>query len=100
MSIAVAILGATGYTGAELIRLLDVHPHFEIEHLAAFSQAGKQVSEVLPSIGSQSANMTLAKADDVIPESVALVFTALPHAAAAKSVKKALDAGKKVVDLS
>ncbi|MDQ7004003.1 MAG: N-acetyl-gamma-glutamyl-phosphate reductase [Ghiorsea sp.] len=100
MSVEVAILGATGYTGAELIRLLDVHPHFEIEHLAAFSQAGKQVSEVLPSIGSQSANMTLAKADDVIPESVALVFTALPHAAAAKSVKKALDAGKKVVDLS
>lgn len=100
MSIAVAILGATGYTGAELIRLLDTHPQFNIEHLAAFSQAGKKVSDVLPSIASQSANMTLAKADDVIPDNVQLVFTALPHAAAAASVKKALDAGKKVVDLS
>ncbi len=100
MSIAVAILGATGYTGAELIRLLDAHPHFEIKHLAAFSQAGKKVSDVLPSIASQSASMTLAKADDVMPDDVQLVFSALPHAAAAKSVKKALDAGKKVVDLS
>ncbi len=100
MSIGVAVLGSTGYTGAELIRLLDAHPHFEILHLAAHSQAGKKVSEVLPSIASQSANKTLAKADDVLPHDVELVFTALPHAAAAKSVKKALDAGKKVVDLS
>jgi N-acetyl-gamma-glutamyl-phosphate reductase len=44
--------------------------------------------------------MTLAAADAEIPNEVELVFTALPHAAAAKSVKKALDAGKKVVDLS
>ena len=100
MSIAVAILGATGYTGAELIRLLDAHPQFNIEHLAAHSQAGKKVSDVLPGIASQSADMTLAKADDKIPNDVQLVFTALPHAAAAASVKKALDAGKKVVDLS
>jgi len=100
MSIEVAILGATGYTGAELIRLLDAHPHFTITHLAAHSQAGKKASEVLPSIASQSAAMTLAKADDVIPDGVQLVFTALPHAAAAQSVNKALIAGKKVVDLS
>lgn len=100
MSVSVAILGATGYTGAELIRLLDEHPHFEIAHLAAFSQAGKRVSEVLPGIASQSARLTLAAADAAIPEDVELVFTALPHAAAAQSVKKALDAGKRVVDLS
>ncbi len=100
MSVAVAILGATGYTGAELIRLLDEHPHFEIRHLAAFSQAGKRVADVLPGIASQSANMTLAAADEEIPDDIELVFTALPHAAAAQSVKKALDAGKRVVDLS
>jgi N-acetyl-gamma-glutamyl-phosphate reductase len=100
MSIAVAILGATGYTGAELIRLLDSHPQFEIKHLAAFSQAGKRVADVLPGIASQSANVILAAADAAIPDEVELVFTALPHAAAAQSVKKALDAGKKVVDLS
>ena len=41
MKIDVSILGATVYTGAELIRLLDAHPHFRIVHLAAHSQAGK-----------------------------------------------------------
>ncbi|MCP3671689.1 MAG: N-acetyl-gamma-glutamyl-phosphate reductase, partial [Gammaproteobacteria bacterium] len=39
MNISVAILGATGYTGAELIRLLESHPHFDIAHLGAHSQA-------------------------------------------------------------
>ena len=100
MSVAVAILGATGYTGAELIRLLDAHPNFEIAHLAAHSQAGKRVADVLPGIASQSADMILTAANADIPNHVELVFTALPHAAAAESVKKAIDAGKKVVDLS
>ncbi|MDX8388015.1 MAG: N-acetyl-gamma-glutamyl-phosphate reductase [Ghiorsea sp.] len=100
MSVAVAILGATGYTGAELIRLLDEHPHFSIIHLAAHSQAGKRVADVLPGIASQSANITLAASDAEIPAEVELVFTALPHAAAASSVKKAIDAGKRVIDLS
>lgn len=100
MAISVAILGATGYTGAELIRLLDAHPEFEIEHLAAHSQAGKRVSDVLPGIASISACKTLATADAAIPDAIQLVFTALPHAAAAQSVKAALDAGKRVIDLS
>ncbi|MDQ7010268.1 MAG: N-acetyl-gamma-glutamyl-phosphate reductase [Mariprofundaceae bacterium] len=100
MTISVAILGATGYTGAELIRLLDAHPHFEITHLAAHSQAGKKVAEVLPGISGTVADMTLAAADTPLSEDAELVFTALPHGAAAESVKKALDAGKRVVDLS
>ena len=100
MSTPIAILGATGYTGAELIRLLSGHPEFEIAHLGAHSQAGKRVAEVLPGIGGKLANVTLAAADAELPADVELVFTALPHGAAAESVKQALDAGKKVVDLS
>jgi len=100
MKIEVAILGATGYTGAELIRLIDNHPHFEVAHLAAHSQAGKLAGEVLPGCAGHIANMKLATADAASPESVALVFTALPHGAAAESVHQALQAGKKVVDLS
>ena len=100
MSIPVAILGATGYTGAELIRLLDNHPDFEVAHLGAHSQAGKKAADVLPGCAGAIAAMTLAAADAVLPNSVELVFTALPHGAAANSVKRALDAGKKVVDLS
>ena len=100
MNIAVAILGATGYTGAELIRLIDSHPHFEVKHLAAHSQAGKLAGDVLPGCAGEIAAMTLASADAVLPEEVELVFTALPHGAAATSVFAALEAGKKVVDLS
>lgn len=100
MTIHVAILGATGYTGAELIRLIDAHPHFEIAHLAAHSQAGKRTGDVLPGCAGPVADMVLATADAALPESVELVFTALPHGAAAASVQAALSAGKKVIDLS
>lgn len=100
MTTPVAILGATGYTGAELIRLIENHPHFEVAHLGAYSQAGKLAGEVLPGCAGSIADMTLAAADAVLPEKVELVFTALPHGAAANSVFAALEAGKKVVDLS
>jgi N-acetyl-gamma-glutamyl-phosphate reductase len=97
---AVAILGATGYTGAELIRLIEAHPHFNIVHLGAHSQAGKKAGEVLPGLCGKNAAMLLAAADAPLADEIKLVFTALPHGAAAQSVKNALDAGKKVVDLS
>ncbi|MFC1542261.1 N-acetyl-gamma-glutamyl-phosphate reductase [Pseudomonadota bacterium] len=100
MNISVAILGATGYTGAELIRLIESHPHFDIAHLGAHSQAGKMAGEVLPGVSGKLASMVLAASDASIPEHVQLVFTALPHGAAAESVKRALDSGMKVVDLS
>ena len=100
MKIDVAILGSTGYTGAELIRLLAAHPHFRIAHLGAHSQAGKTAGSVLPGLAGALAGMTLQAADAELPESVQLVFTALPHGAAAASVHAALAAGKRVVDLS
>jgi len=100
MKTSVAILGATGYTGSELIRLLENHPHFEVVHLGAHSQAGKRAGEVLPGISGNTATMILASANATLADEIELVFTALPHGAAAESVKNALDAGKKVVDLS
>jgi len=100
MNINVAILGSTGYTGAELIRLIENHPHFNITHLGAHSQADKKVNDVLPGVASTIGNQTLAAADADLDDDIQLVFTALPHGAAAESVKKALDSGKKVVDLS
>ena len=100
MTIPVSILGATGYTGAELIRLIESHPHFEVAHLGAHTQAGKLAGDVLPGCAGTIADMRLAAADALLPENVQLVFTALPHGAAANSVFAALKAGKKVVDLS
>ncbi len=95
-----AILGATGYTGAELIRLIDSHPAMRIAHLGAHSQAGKLVSDVLPGISGAISGMELAASDTPLPPEVELVFTALPHGAAAESVHGALEAGCRVIDLS
>ena len=100
MTIATAILGATGYTGAELARLIEDHPDLEASHFAAHSQAGRKLHEVLPGYAGSHASTTLAAVDDALPDDVELVFTALPHGAAATSVKAALTQGKKVVDLS
>ncbi len=100
VKIYVAVQGATGYAGGELIRLIEDHPCFAIRHLAAHSQAGKKVSGVLPGISGPTSAMTLAASDAPLPDDVQLVFTALPHGAAAQSVKAALDKGKRVVDLS
>jgi len=100
MTIPVAILGATGYTGAELIRLIDGHPHFDIAHLGAHSQAGRLAGGVLPGCGGHIAAMTLAGSDAPLDDAIELVFTALPHAAAAANVANALSLGKRVVDLS
>jgi len=100
MNVNIAILGATGYTGAELIRLAHRHPHLSICHLAAHSQAGRQAGDVLPGLARELTGVTLSQADDAVPNDVELVFTALPHGAAANAVRRILDAGKKVVDLS
>ncbi|RMH62077.1 MAG: N-acetyl-gamma-glutamyl-phosphate reductase [Zetaproteobacteria bacterium] len=98
--IDVAILGASGYTGAELIRILDAHPHFRIVMLAAHSQAGQLAGDVLPGLASPWRDIKLGHIDDPLPDRCQLVFTALPHAAAANSVQRALAAGKRVIDLS
>lgn len=98
--IQVAILGATGYTGAELIRLVSAHPYMQVSHVSAHTHAGKVVSEILPSIHGPASNLTLASVDDTIPEHIELVFTALPHGTAAKHVARALKAKKRVIDLS
>jgi len=98
--IATAILGGSRNTENELIRLIDAHPAMRIAHLGAHSQAGKLVAEVLPGISGAVSQMQLAAADTPLPAEVELVFTALPHGAAAESVKSALDAGCRVVDLS
>lgn len=100
MTIHTAILGATGYTGAELIRLIEGHPGLQATHFAAHSQAGRQLQEVLPGYAGDAAASKLAAADDPLPQEVELVFTALPHGAAAASVRKALQQGKRVIDLS
>ncbi|RMG92038.1 MAG: N-acetyl-gamma-glutamyl-phosphate reductase [Zetaproteobacteria bacterium] len=95
-----AILGASGYTGSELIRLLDRHPRFRLVHLAAHSHAGKQAGDVLPGLHDKLAALQLVHIDDPLPDDCQLVFAALPHGAAARTVARVLETGCRVIDLS
>ncbi|NLE85676.1 MAG: N-acetyl-gamma-glutamyl-phosphate reductase [Myxococcales bacterium] len=100
------IVGAGGYTGAELIRLIDAHPHLELVYVAARENAGKPLREVIPSTEGVSglADMQLEALEVSDAPEVAkrldIVFTALPHAASARIGGALLDAGAQVVDLS
>ncbi|HEV8389777.1 MAG TPA: N-acetyl-gamma-glutamyl-phosphate reductase [Dongiaceae bacterium] len=94
----VAILGASGYTGAELVRLLSRHPHVAIVALTADRQAGKPAAEVFPHL-QLHAFPTLAKIDDVDWGGVDFVFCCLPHGLTQEVVAK-LPRHLKIVDLS
>lgn len=96
----VAIVGASGYTGVELIRLLLNHPQVEITCVTSRQNAGTSISSVFPSLMGRI-DLQFDPVDlDLIIQKSDFVFTALPHKAAMAVVPDLLNAGKKVVDLS
>lgn len=101
----VGILGASGYTGAELLRLLAQHPLAEVSVLTADRSAGKEIGSVYPQFayGAFGTSLpTLVKNDEVDWESAAsLVFCCLPHATTQDIISALpLSSGLRVVDLS
>lgn len=96
--IRIGILGASGYTGGELLRLLARHPNAEIRAVTANAKAGKAVAEVFPHLG-HLALPTLGRIEDVDWSALDLVFCALPHGTTQEVIAK-LPAHLKVVDLS
>jgi len=96
----VAIVGASGYTGVELIRLLLDHPRVTISVVTSEQSAGKKVSDIFPSLRSRCDHILEPLDPERVAASVDLVFTALPHEEAMKVVPRFLDAGKRVIDLS
>ncbi|MEM1316258.1 MAG: N-acetyl-gamma-glutamyl-phosphate reductase [Pseudomonadota bacterium] len=94
----IAILGASGYTGAELVRLIASHPRLEIAALAAERAAGKTLGEVYPHLGHLPLP-TISKIDEIDWSGVDLAFGALPHATT-QEVAKALPSHVKFADVS
>lgn len=96
----IAVVGASGYTGVELLRLLVRHPAAQLVCVTSRQYAGLPVSEIFPSL---HGSLDLAF-EDVDPAGLAarsdLVFTAVPHQAAMSLVPRLLEAGCRVVDLS
>ena len=94
----IAILGASGYTGAELIRLIDTHPSLSISALSADRKAGMALKNVFPHLRHLKLP-NLTKIEQIDFSLIDLVFCALPHATSQKIVKE-LPKHVKVVDLS
>ena len=97
--IKVGIVGATGYAGVELIRLLLAHPEVEITRLTSRAEAGVRVDRLFPNLRGA---IDLAFEDPAATDfdDCDLVFFATPHAVAMNTVPALIQQGKKVIDLS
>ncbi|MDM5235842.1 N-acetyl-gamma-glutamyl-phosphate reductase [Bacillus cereus] len=96
----VAIIGATGYGGIELIRLLEQHPYFSIASLHSFSQVGECITNVYPHFRNVLVH-TLQEIDvKAIEKEAEIVFLATPAGVSAELTPKLLAVGLKVIDLS
>jgi N-acetyl-gamma-glutamyl-phosphate reductase len=96
----VGVIGASGFSGGELLRILARHTEVEVVHATSRSYSGRKVHEAHPNLR-DALNL---KFEDIPPEDVAkdceLVFSATPHGAAMKIVPKLLENQTSVVDLS
>lgn len=93
-----AIIGASGYTGAELIRLLHSHPHAEIAALSANSHAGQQMQDVFPHLF-YDALPPLTSTEAIHFDDIDVAFCCLPHATSQKIIAT-LPKHLKIIDLS
>lgn len=99
-NIRVAVLGATGYAGVELLRLLLRHPRVRLSTLTSQQYIGKRVSDVYPALAGKC-DMVL---EDIEPAKIAersdVAFTALPHQTSMAVVASLIERGQRVIDLS
>ncbi len=95
--IKAGIIGATGYAGAELVKILLNHPYVEIAAVSSVSFEGKKLSEVYPNF-KKIADYTLVNADAVIDESD-VIFASLPHGLSEPLAEQCLAKNKLLIDL-
>jgi len=100
MKTNVGIIGATGYTGVELLRLLLHHPEVEVTALTSQKYAGVPVDQVFPSLGKRLPLKCEELSVEKISEKTDFIFTAVPHKTAMETVPLFYRSGKRVVDLS
>jgi N-acetyl-gamma-glutamyl-phosphate reductase len=98
--VKVAVVGASGYTGVELIRLLSGHPGVEITCLTSRQHAGEPIAAIFPSLLGRIDLICDPVDPDLINQKADLIFTCLPHQSAMEVVPAFLADGKRVVDLS
>ncbi|MDQ6909757.1 MAG: N-acetyl-gamma-glutamyl-phosphate reductase, partial [Actinomycetota bacterium] len=96
----VGIIGASGYTGGELLRLCAAHPHIDVAWAAGETTAGTAIAEQHPNLAAAYGDMVVQAFQPAMAADVDLVFLALPHGASQTLAPRLLDTGPKIVDLS
>ena len=97
--IKVGIVGGTGYTGVELLRLLSVHPEVELLAITSRAEAGRPVSDVYESLRGH-VDLVFSDPEPAVLADCDLVFFATPNGTAMQMAPALLDAGVKVIDLA
>src|SRR5512138_2641938 len=99
MTIRAGIVGGTGYTGVELLRLLAQHPQVELRAITSRKEAGTPVAAMFPSLRKR-VDLAFTEPDAKSLKGCDVVFFATPHGVCMKDARAVLDGGAKIVDLS
>ena len=97
--IKTGVIGGTGYTGVELLRLLSAHPDIYLHCITSRAEAGQGVNEIYPSLRGH-VDLAFSNPDDAPLNECDVVFCATPNGVAMKLAPQLLDAGVKIIDLS
>src|SRR5882724_4981190 len=98
-----AIIGASGYSGEELVRLLLAHPHANLTAVTSRQYAGQTVAQVFPRFAHYPGAKSLRFSEpnvELLAKQAEIVFLALPHGVAAEYALPLLQLGSQVIDLS
>ena len=98
--ISVGIIGASGFTGAELLRICAIHPHFEVKYATGDSRAGTLARSLYPSLAATYPNLVFEEFDFAKALACDVLFLGLPHEASLELVPQLVNKVKLVVDLS
>jgi N-acetyl-gamma-glutamyl-phosphate reductase len=99
MAYQAGVVGGSGYTGAELLRLLSGHPDIDVVHVTAASNAGSAVGSLYPSLGAAYPGLEYVPFDPVALGELDLAFLALPHGESQQLVPEIVDSVPHLVDL-
>ncbi len=98
--VRIAIVGATGYTGGELLRLLLQHPYVKVVHVTSEQSSETPLTDRLPFLGGRYNLILESFHPDKVAKKSDLIFMALSHTESMEAVRTLVEAGKKVIDLS
>jgi N-acetyl-gamma-glutamyl-phosphate reductase len=100
MMIKVGIVGGTGYTGVELLRLLAAHPHADVRAITSRKDAGTRLVDLFPSLRGRYDALSFVEPASAGLAGCDVVFFATPHGVAMAQARELVDAGVKIIDLA